>query len=1203
MDAREGAAKHARRRRFSLTAAAAERGADGGFVHLHVHTEYSMLDGAARLKDLFAECEQTGMSAIAMTDHGNVYGAYDFWVKARAAGIKPIIGIEAYIAPEHRRHRQPVRWGSPAQKNDDVSGAGAYTHMTLLAETTEGMHNIFRLSSKASLEGYFRKPRMDRELLAQYAKGIIATTGCPGGEVQTRLRLGQDRQALEAAAAYRDIFGAENFFVELMDHGLDVEMRTRAALRGIARDLALPFVSTNDSHYARPEDARAHEALLCVQTGTNLADPGRFKFEGTGYYIKSPQEMRAVSADEEWQAGCDSTLLIAERANVEFTKSNLMPVYPLPEGETESSWFRKEVWRGMDRRYPGGFDDERRQQAEYEIGVIESMGFCSYFLVVADFIMWAKNNGIRVGPGRGSAAGSIVSYAMGITDLDPIEHGLVFERFLNPERVSMPDVDIDFDERRRGDVIRYVTEKYGDDRVAQIITYGTIKAKAAVKDSSRVLGFPYALGDRITKAFPPAVMGKDIPLSGVFDPDHPRYGEAGEVRTLYEAEAEVKQVIDTARGLEGLIRQAGVHAAGVIMSSEPLLDHIPVWKREADGAVITQFDYPACEDIGLLKMDFLGLRNLTVLDDAVRGIAENRGMEIDLDTLTLEDRPTYELLARGDTLGVFQLDGSPMRALLRAMRADKFGDIAAVIALYRPGPMASAPVYADRKTGRAPVTPIHPELAEPLNDILGDSYGLLVYQEDVMFAAQRLAGYSAGSADLLRRAMGKKKKEILDKEYEPFAAGMKANGYSDDAIKTIWDVMVPFSGYAFNKAHAAGYALISYWTAYLKANFPAEYMAGLLTSVAGDKDKSALYLNECRRMGIRVLTPDVNASMAMFTAVGDDIRFGMAAVRNVGTNVVESIVAARKTKGAFTSFADFLRKVPVNVCNKRVIESLAKAGAFDEFGSPRRGLVLIHEQAIDTVIDVKRNEAIGQDSLFGGDAETEATFEVPVPDGEWEKSILLGFEREMLGLYVSDHPLLGVEHILAAATDCSVAQLVGSAAEDTERTAKGGRGDMQTVSVGGILSGVQRKVTKQGNPWAAATLEDLEGAIEVLFFPATYQQCALVLAEDAVVIVKGRLDRREDSPKLIAMEVTVPDLSAGGSGPFVVSMPVQRCVAPVVDRLREVLRTHPGLAEVHLKLCNGPRTTIVRLDDKLRVKPSPALQADLKQLLGPACVG
>ncbi len=1189
-----------------MAAASADIPAAGGgksFVHLHVHTEYSMLDGAARLKDVFAACRAAEMPAIAITDHGNVYGAYDFWTKARAAGVKPIIGTEAYVAPEHRGHKQPVRWGTPAQKDDDVSGAGAYTHMTLLAETTEGMHNLFRLSSLSSLEGYFRKPRMDRELLAAHAQGIIGTTGCPGGEVQTRLRLGQYREAVEAAAAYRDIFGPGNFFVEIMDHGLAVERRTRDDLLRLAAELSLPFVVTNDSHYARPEDATAHEALLCVQTGTNLADPNRFRFEGTGYYVKSPQEMRAVAADEVWQAGCDSTLLIAERANVEFTKSNLMPNFPLPEGETESSWFRQEVWRGMDRRYPGGYDEERRAQAEYEIGVIESMGFCSYFLVVADFIMWAKNNGIRVGPGRGSAAGSIVSYAMGITDLDPIAHGLVFERFLNPERVSMPDVDIDFDERRRGDVIRYTTEKYGDDRVAQIITYGTIKAKAAVKDASRVLGFPYALGDRITKAFPAPILGKDMPLSGVFDPDHPRHGEAGEIRALYEAEAEVKQVIDTARGLEGLIRQAGVHAAGVIMSSEPLLDHIPVWKREADGAVITQFDYPSCEDIGLLKMDFLGLRNLTVIDDAIRGIRENRGVEIDLDTLGLDDKPTYELLARGDTLGVFQLDGSPMRALLRSMRADKFGDICAVIALYRPGPMASAPVYADRKIGRAPVTPIHSELAEPLEDILGDSYGLLVYQEDVMFAAQKLAGYSPGKADLLRRAMGKKKKEILDKEYEPFAAGMKANGYSDAAIKTIWDVMVPFSGYAFNKAHAAGYGLISYWTAYLKANFPAEYMAGLLTSVAGDKDKSALYLNECRRMGIKVLPPDVNASKAIFTPVGSDIRFGMAAVRNVGTNVVESIIAARTSKGAFRGFSDFLRKVPVNVCNKRVIESLIKAGAFDSFGSPRKGLTLIHEQAIDTVIDVKRNEAIGQDSLFGEDTEAAETFDVPVPEGEWDKPTLLAFEREMLGLYVSDHPLLGLEHVLAAATDCSVAQLLGSAEEDAERSSRGDRGDGQLVTVGGILSGVQRKVTKQGSIWAAATLEDLEGAIEVLFFPATYQTCMTLVIEDALVVVKGRLDRREEMPKLVAMEVSVPELPSGEEGPFVVSMMEARCVPPVVDRLKEVLRTHPGATEVHLRLLSGARTKVLRLDDKLRVRPSPSLLADLKQLLGPACVG
>ncbi|HEV2373951.1 MAG TPA: DNA polymerase III subunit alpha [Streptosporangiaceae bacterium] len=1188
---------------------AAGNRADRSFAHLHVHTEYSMLDGAARLKDIFAACQAEGMPAIAITDHGNLYGAYDFWRQATAAGIKPIIGTEAYLAPEHRRFRQPVRWGTPAQKDDDVSGGGAYTHMTIWAETTEGMHNLFRLSSRASVEGFFRKPRMDRELLAAHATGLIATTGCPSGEVQTRLRLGQYDLALKAAADYRDIFGAGNFFIEIMDHGLDLERRVRDGLRRIARELSLPFVATNDSHYSRPDDAKSHEVLLCVQTASNLADPGRFRFEGTGYYVKSPAEMRAVATDEEWQEGCDSTLLIAERADVTFTPRNLMPVFDTPAGETDESWLRKEVWRGMDRRYPDGYDERRRQQTEYEMGIIVQMGFSSYFLVVADFIMWAKRNGIRVGPGRGSAAGCIVSYALGITDLDPLAHGLVFERFLNPERVSMPDIDIDFDERRRGDVIRYVTEKYGEDHVAQIITYGTIKAKAAIKDSARVLGFPYSLGDRITKAFPPAVMGKDIPLSGIFDEKHPRHSEAGEIRALYEAEAEVRQVIDTARGLEGLIRQAGVHAAGVIMSSEPITDHIPVWKRD-DGAVITQFDYPACENLGLLKMDFLGLRNLTVLDDALVGIKANRGTDVELESLPLDDQPTYDLLGRGDTLGIFQFDGGPMRALLRSMRPDNFEDISAVGALYRPGPMGANAhnEYADRKNNRKPVVPIHPELAEALADTLGDTYGLIVYQEQVMAIAQKLAGYSPGKADLLRRAMGKKKKEILDKEFEPFAGGMKANGYSQAAIKTLWDILVPFSDYAFNKAHSAAYGVVSYWTAYLKANYPQEYMAALLTSVKDDKDKSALYLAECRRMGITVLPPDVNASAATFTPVGDDIRFGLAAVRNVGGNVVDAVVTARSSAGAFTSFADFLRKVPAQVCNKRVIESLIKAGAFDSLGHPRKGLVMIHEQAIDTVIDVKRNEAMGQDSLFGGESEAQDIFEVPVPDGEWEKSTLLGFEREMLGLYVSDHPLLGVEHVLAAATDCSIAQLQGSAAEEPERNGNGngrggGRDGQPVVTVAGILSTVIRKVTRDGNPWAAATLEDLEGAIEVMFFPKTYAECATQLADGAIVTVKGRLDRREDSPKLIAMEVGVPDLSVAESGPFVVSMPVQRCVAPVVDRLQEVLRSHPGLSEVHLRLANGKRTTVVRLDDKLRVKPSAALLADLKQLLGPACMG
>ena len=696
-----------------------------------------------------------------------------------------------------------------------------------------------------------------------------------------------------------------------------------------------------------------------------------------------------------------------------------------------------------------------------------------------------------------------------------MEHGLVFERFLNPERVSMPDIDIDFDERGRGDVIRYVTGKYGEDRVAQIVTFGTIKAKAAVKDSARVLGFPYAVGDRITKAVPPPVLGREISLASMFEPGRPRYSEAGQIRALYEAEPEVRQVIATARGLEGLIRQAGIHAAGVIMSSEPLIDHIPLWRREADGAVITQFDYPACEDLGLLKMDFLGLRNLTVLADAVAHIGANRGEQITVEDLPLDDKATFELLARGDSLGVFQMDGGPVRALLRAMHADSFADVCAVLALYRPGPMGANAhnEYADRKTGRKPVVPIHPELAGPLAEVLGDTYGLIVYQEQVMAIAQLVAGFSAGRADLLRRAMGKKKKEILDAELEPFSAGMRRRGYTGGAIKTLWDVLVPFSDYAFTKAHATAYGLVSYWTAYLKANYPAEYMAALLTSVRGDKDKSALYLSECRRMGIKVLAPDVNASAAVFAAEGTDVRFGLAAVRNVGTAVVESVVATRGS--GFTSFADFLRKVPAPVCNKRVIESLIKAGAFDSLGQSRRGLMLIHEQAIDAAIRVKRNEAVGQDSLFG-DFGTDwgASFEVPVPPGEWDKRTRLIFEREMLGRYVSDHPLLGQQDALARMTECSIGELLGAEA------APGTDGEDRVVTLAGILSGVQRKVTRQGDAWAQATLEDLDGAVEVMFFPAVYRRRQDLLTDDAIVLVRGRLDRSEELPRLVAMDVS-----------------------------------------------------------------------------------
>jgi DNA polymerase-3 subunit alpha len=1167
------------------------------FVHLHVHTEYSMLDGAARLDDLFAKTAELGMPAIAMTDHGNVFGAYDFWKKSKQHGVKPIIGLEAYLAPGSRFDKTRHRWGAGGE--DDISGGGAYTHMTMLSTSTRGMHALFRLASLASLEGYYYKPRMDKELLAEHAVDMIGTTGCPSGEIQTYLRMGEYDKAKRSAGEFRDIFGRDNFFCELMDHGIEIERRAQKDLIRLAKDLDIPFIATNDLHYVHAEDAKAHEVLLCVQSGKTMADPGRFKFDAQDFYVKSPQEMRHLW--REFPEACDNTLLIAERCEVTFNEgADLMPRVDVPEGYDEQTYLREQVHAGLRERFPGGVPESHVQQADYEVDVICQMGFPGYFLVTADLCRYAKSAGIRVGPGRGSAAGSLVAYALSITELDPIEHKLLFERFLNPERISMPDIDLDFDERRRGDMIRYATEKYGEERVSQIITYGTIKAKQAVKDSARVLGYPFATGDKITKAMPAPVMGKDIPLAGIFDPSHKRYGEAGEFRALYESDPDAKAVVDTALGLEGLKRQWGVHAAGVILCREPLLDVIPIQRREADGAIITQFDMGACETLGLLKMDFLGLRNLTVLDDCLKHITDNRGETVvleELDVMT-PDPPTYDLLSRGDTLGVFQLDGGPMRALLRSMQPDSFETISAVLALYRPGPMGANAHndYADRKTGRKPIVPIHPELEEPLREILGDTFGLIVYQEQVMAIAQRLAGYTLGAADLLRRAMGKKKKEILDKEYVPFRDGMVANGYSEHAIKTLWEILVPFSDYAFNRAHTAGYGLVSFWTAYLKANYPAEYMAALLTSVKDDKDKSALYLAECRRMGIKVLPPDVNDSDSDFTPRGTDIRFGLSAIRNVGTNVVASIVETRTTKGRFLDFPDYLKKVEPVAVNKKTVESLIKAGAFDSLGHTRKGLHQVHAEAIDACLDTKRAEAIGQYDLFGSMGEVEApddlgggVFDVRIPMGEWEKAVLLAYEREMLGLYVSDHPLLGVEHVIAAAVDCSISALAD-------------KDDGANVVVGGILSSVARKVTKQGNAWAAVQLEDLEGAVEVMFFPATYQSAAVHLVEDAVVLVRGRVDKRDETPKLIASDITVPDLSIGPRGPVTVSMPTPKCTPPVVERLKDVLRAHPGTTEVHLQLVNGAKTTVIRLDDRLRVAATASLFADLKALLGPACL-
>ncbi|MFJ8850005.1 DNA polymerase III subunit alpha [Streptomyces sp. NPDC102437] len=1155
------------------------------FTHLHVHTQYSLLDGAARLKDLFAACNEMGMTHVAMTDHGNLHGAYDFFHSAEKAGVTPIIGIEAYVAPESRKHKRKIQWGQPHQKRDDVSGSGGYTHKTMWAANSTGLHNLFRLSSDAYAEGWLQKwPRMDKETIAQWSEGLIASTGCPSGELQTRLRLGQFDEALKAASEYQDIFGKDRYFLELMDHGIEIERRVRDGLLEVGRKLGIPPLVTNDSHYTYAHESAAHDALLCIQTGKNLSDPDRFRFDGTGYYLKTAEEMYAIDSSDAWQEGCRNTLLVAEQVDTTgmFEKRDLMPKFAVPEGFTEVTWFKEEVARGMRRRFPAGWEERYQKQAEYEMDIIIQMGFPAYFLVVADFIMWAKNNGISVGPGRGSAAGSLVSYAMGITDLDPIEHGLIFERFLNPERVSMPDVDIDFDERRRGEVIRYVTEKYGADKVAMIGTYGTIKAKNAIKDSARVLGYPYAMGDRLTKAMPADVGGKGIDLSGITDPSHPRYSEAGEIRGMYESEADVKKVIDTAKGVEGLVRQMGVHAAGVIMSSERLTDHVPVWVRHTDGVTITQWDYPQCESLGLLKMDFLGLRNLTIMDDCVKLIKKNKGLDLELLDIPLDDAKTFDLLGRGDSLGVFQFDGNAMRSLFRLMKPDQFEDITAVTALYRPGPMGmnSHINYALRKNGQQEITPIHPELEEPLKDVLGLTYGLVVYQEQVQKAAQILAGYSLGQADLLRRAMGKKKKEVLDKEFVPFREGCRERGYSDEAIQAVWDVLVPFAGYAFNKAHAACYALVSYWTGYLKANYPAEYMSGVLTSVRDDKDKMALYLNECRRMGVKVFPPDVNESDADFTPQGDDqIRFGLTAVRNVGQNVVDSIIRCRKTKGKYESFPSYLDKVEVVACNKRTTESLIKSGAFDDMGHTRKGLTEHFESMIDNVVAIKRKEAEGQFDLFGDMGEKEEGsgpgfgLDVTFSDQEWDKSYLLAQEREMLGLYVSSHPLEGLEYLLNEKADVGISALSGDFA------------DGSIVTIGGIISGLQRKMTKQGNAWAIATVEDLAGSIDCMFFPATYQLVASQLAEDTVVFVKGRLDKREDVPRLVGMEMMVPDLSnVGENAPIRLEVPESRVTAETVQQLKEILRSHPGTTEVHLHVKGRQKTVVYGLGYRVNVR-------------------
>ena len=1193
------------------------------FTHLHTHTEYSMLDGASRLDDLVDAAVADGQPALGITDHGNMYGVLDFYAACRNAGITPVIGTEAYMAGESR-HERPVRRGKVDDTGGDVEGGEKlYYHLTLLAETTPGYRNLLKLSSAAYLEGYYYKPRVDWELLERHHEGIIATTGCLGGVVLQALLADDEERALKLAGRLQDVFGRDSLFVELQDHGLPQQTRTNPALVRIARQLGAPLLATNDSHYTHREDSVAHDALLCVQTGALIDDPKRFKFEGEEHYLKSAAEMRALFS--EVPEACDNTLLIAERANVEIEFGvNALPEFPVPAEFTGATYelradayLRHLTLTSAESRYGSSLPAPVRERIDYELGVIASMGFSAYFLVVWDLIRHARDSGIRVGPGRGSAAGCCVAYCLGIVDLDPIKYDLLFERFLNPGRKQMPDIDMDFDERYRGEMIRYATERYGADRVAQIVTFSTIKARAAVRDAARVLGYPYLVGDRIAKAMPPLIMGRDTPLRACLDRIEgfdDGYATAQGLREMYATDEEARRVIDVAKGLEGLRRQDGIHAAAVVITKEPLTEYLPVQRKPesgqnpAEAPIVTQYEMHGVEALGLLKMDFLGLRNLSVIERALDLVAKTEGRRPDIDAVPLDDPAVFAMLKRGDSIGVFQLEGAAMRSTMRALAPTSFDDVAALVALYRPGPMAANMHrdYPELKNGRKQLSYLHPDMEA----ILGDTYGLMLYQESVMRVAQKFAGYTLEEADNLRKACGKKIRAMIQAEREKFVAGCVTQGYEKSLGTKLFDIIEPFADYAFNKSHSYGYGLVAYQTAWLKAHYPVEYFAALLTSVKDDKDKTAIYLGECRTLGTEVLVPDVNRSAGEFTPlVGEDgahrIVFGLAAVRNVGESLVDRIVAEREANGPFTDFYDFCQRVDPVVLNKRTMESLIKAGAFDSLDYPRQGLCLVFEEIVDRTLERRREEQAGISTLFStlegfGDPDGGSSPvgygdpRVPVPDAEFAKTQRLAFEKEMLGLYVSDHPLRGFEVAVARLTDCSIGDL-----KDLDDVPTDGSGrDGQVRTVGGVVTGLVRRYTKRGELMATFVLEDLRASIEVFVFPKVMQEIGALLADDAVFVVRGRLDTRDDQVKLVCMEAHRPQLAADGAGELRVELPLGVLTDPVVDRLKQLLSEHPGNEPVFLHV----GLSVLRLPAEFNVDSRRGLLGELRMLLGPSVI-
>jgi DNA polymerase-3 subunit alpha len=1144
------------------------------FVHLHLHTEYSLLDGANRVAELFALAREYDMSAVGLTDHGNMFGALEFYRQGQETGIKPILGCELYVAPGNRFDRTSTHGISDASY-----------HLTVIARDYQGYRNLIKLVTAGYLEGFYYRPRIDKELLAQHHEGLIILSGCLSGEVLHNLANGHEEQAREVARWYKELMGAGNYYLEIQRHDMDGEVGFNEALLRLGHDLDIPLVATNDCHYLRAKDAEPHEILLCIQTGKSLNDPKRFAFSTPDFYVKSPHDMAERFRD--LPGAVEHTLAIAERCHLQIPLGEThLPRYQVPEGYTLDSYLETVVYERLRQRLQM---QERRgqrltpariqvyeQRAAHELKVIQQMGYPGYFLIVWDFIDYAKRQGIPVGPGRGSAAGSVVAYALGITELDPLRYNLLFERFLNPERVSLPDIDIDFCQERRDEVIAYVTEKYGTENVAQIITFGTMMAKAVLRDVGRALDVPYGEVDRIAKLVPNRL---NISLEHAIK-EEPR------LREIEQQGGQMARLMNTAKALEGLVRHASTHAAGVVISPAPLTEYLPLYKG-SKGEVVTQYAMEDIEHLGLLKMDFLGLRTLTVLHNTLRLIHDSHGTEIVLEDILLDDAKTYQLLSEARTFGVFQLESQGLRDILRKLKPSVFEDLIALVALYRPGPLGSGMIddFIQRKHGKAKVEYLLPEL-EP---ILRETYGIIVYQEQVMQIASAIAGFSLGLADILRRAMGKKKPEVMAEQQEIFLKGAVEHGFDQKKAEELFELMAYFAGYGFNKSHSAAYALIAYWTAYLKTHYPRQYMAALLTSEVQNTDKVIRYINESRDMGINILSPDVNDSYRDFRVVGDAIRFGLAAVKNVGDGAIDAIIEAREAGGPFTSLFDFCQRVNLKVVNRRVVESLIKCGAFATTRETRAQMMACLDDYLEAAQKRQRDREDGQTSLFDDMEDTVQPMLRPrgpvLP--EWEESQLLACEKEVVGFYITGHPLARSARQLRLYTTANTQTL-------------GEFRDGEKVSLGGMVFKTRLQTTRKGDRMAFVTLEDVLGQVEAIVFPEVYKEYSTTLETDQPVLVRGIVDWDEDSAKIIADRIVLLAEASGRLTPQVhISVQTFGLTRDLLSQLRSILEASPGASSVYLHLLFPDAHEVVLLpDERFQVVPSEALVHDIETLFG-----